>query len=149
MMTIDEAIAHAREVAEEQRVKNRTCGNCKYCKKGQIHPRQGYCYFNAIHYEHDLSQKACSNWESNDDIGCQCAEEHEQLVKWLEELKTLRAEIAEMHDERQAEIALKKEHDEQIRANAIDEAIKKLAESEDTILSDRQYYILMELKDSK
>lgn len=83
-MTIDEAIAHAREVAEEQRVKNRTCGNCKYCKKGQIHPRQGYCYFNAIHYEHDLSQKACSNWESNDDIGCQCAEEHEQLADWLE-----------------------------------------------------------------
>lgn len=89
-MTIDEAIAHAREVVEEQRVKNRTCGNCKYCKKGQIHPRQGYCYFNVIHYEHDLSQKACSNWESNDNIGCECAEEHEQIASWLEELKTLR-----------------------------------------------------------
>lgn len=89
-MTIDEAIKHAREVAEEQRVKNRTCGNCKYCVKGQIHPRQGYCYFNVIHYEHDLTQKACSNWESNDDIGCECAEEHEQLAEWLEELKELK-----------------------------------------------------------
>lgn len=86
-MTIDEAIKHAREVAEEHRVKNRVCGNCKYCVKGQIHPRQGYCYFNVVHYEHDLSQKACSNWESNDDIGCQCAEEHEQLAEWLELLK--------------------------------------------------------------
>lgn len=89
-MTIDEAITHTREVAEEQRIKNRTCGNCKYCIKGQIHKRQGYCYFNTIHYEHDLTHKACSNWESNDDIGCKRAEEHEQLAEWLEELKQLR-----------------------------------------------------------
>lgn len=33
------------------------------------------------------------------------------------------------------------------RADAIDECIKTLAESEDTILSDRQYYTLMELKE--
>lgn len=36
---------------------------------------------------------------------------------------------------------------QQGRADAIDEIIKKLAESEDTILSDRQYYTLMELKE--
>jgi len=35
------------------------------------------------------------------------------------------------------------------RADAIEECIKKLAESEDTILSDRQYYTLMELKEQK
>ena len=41
------------------------------------------------------------------------------------------------------------EHDKKIRADAIDEAIEKLAESEDTILSDRQYYTLLELKEQK
>lgn len=41
------------------------------------------------------------------------------------------------------------EHDKQIRKDAIDECIKTLAESEDTILSDRQYYTLMELKGQK
>lgn len=33
------------------------------------------------------------------------------------------------------------------RADAIDDVIKKLAESEDTILTDKQYYTLMELKE--
>ena len=36
---------------------------------------------------------------------------------------------------------------EQGRADAINECIKKLAESEDTILSDVQYYILEQLKE--
>lgn len=35
------------------------------------------------------------------------------------------------------------------RAKVFDEVIKKLAESEDTILSDKQYYTLMELKEHK
>lgn len=38
---------------------------------------------------------------------------------------------------------------EKIRADAIDECIKTLAKSEDTILSDRQYYTLMELKEQQ
>lgn len=38
---------------------------------------------------------------------------------------------------------------EEIRAKAIDEVIKTLAKSEDTMLSDKQYYILMELKEQK
>ena len=42
-----------------------------------------------------------------------------------------------------------KEHDAKVRADAIEECIKTLAESEDTILSDRQYYTLMELKEQK
>ena len=33
-----------------------------------------------------------------------------------------------------------------IRTKTIDEAIKTLAKSEDTILSDKQYYALMEMK---
>lgn len=38
---------------------------------------------------------------------------------------------------------------EEIRAEAIDECIEKLAKSDDTILSDRQYYTLIELKEQK
>ena len=38
------------------------------------------------------------------------------------------------------------EHDKQVRADTIEKCIKKLAESEDTILSDRQYYVLEQLK---
>ena len=54
-MTLDEAIAHAREVAEEQR---------KAC---------------------DLSWV----WHNPDNIK-KCAEEHDQLAEWLEELKFLK-----------------------------------------------------------
>lgn len=36
-----------------------------------------------------------------------------------------------------------------VRTNTIDECIKKLAKSEDTILSDRQYYVLEQLKEKK
>ncbi len=95
-MTLDEAIAHAREVAEEK-------------------------YRDASMYADDNGLYAKEYAE------CRfCAEEHEQLAEWLEELKQLRAEIAEMHDERQAECAFKKEHDEQIRVDAIDEYKQKI-----------------------
>ena len=56
-MSIDEAIAHAREVAEEQR---------KACDLAWV-------------------------WDNPDNIK-KCAEEHEQLAEWLEELKELRKE---------------------------------------------------------
>ncbi len=39
------------------------------------------------------------------------------------------------------------EYEQKIRADAIDDVIKKLAESEDTLLTDKQYYALMELKE--
>ena len=54
-MTLDEAIAHAREVAEEQR---------KACDLAWI-------------------------WDNPDNIK-KCAEEHDQLAEWLEELKLLK-----------------------------------------------------------
>ena len=54
-MTLDEAIAHAIKVAEEQR---------KACDLAWI-------------------------WDNPDNIK-KCAEEHEQLAEWLEELKFLR-----------------------------------------------------------
>ena len=56
-MTLDEAIAHAREVAEEQR---------KACDLAWV-------------------------WDNPDNIK-KCAEEHEQLAEWLEELKRYREE---------------------------------------------------------
>ena len=56
-MTLDEAIAHAREVAEEQR---------KACDLAWV-------------------------WDNPDNIK-KCAEEHDQLAEWLEELKELRKE---------------------------------------------------------
>lgn len=40
-------------------------------------------------------------------------------------------------------------HDKQIKADAIDDCIKTLAKSEDTILSDRQYYTLTNIKEQK
>ena len=58
-MTIDEAIAHAREVANTQRGKS------------------GICLQNGLECEHFSD---C----------LKCAEEHEQLAEWLEELKAYR-----------------------------------------------------------
>ena len=62
MLSIDEAIAHAREVAKEQRKDNE---NCKYKSK--------------------YGCKGCADYYSKPCI--ECAEEHEQLAEWLTELK--------------------------------------------------------------
>lgn len=64
-MTIDEAIAHAREVAEEQRKDNE---NCKY--------------------KAEYGCKGCADYYSKPCI--EYAEEHEQFAEWLEELKSYR-----------------------------------------------------------
>ena len=61
-MSIDEAIAHEREVAEIQRKDNE---NCKY--------------------KSECGCKGCADYYSKPCI--ECAEEHEQLAEWLEELK--------------------------------------------------------------
>ena len=61
MLSIDEAIAHARAVANTQRGKS------------------GICLQNGLECEHFSD---C----------LKCAEEHEQLAEWLEELKALREE---------------------------------------------------------
>ena len=60
-MTIDEAIAHTREVANEQKRRN------------------GICVQN---------DSECNKFSS-----ClKCAEEHEQLAEWLEELKAIKSD---------------------------------------------------------
>lgn len=67
-MTIDEAIAHAREVAEKQRKDNDNC-----------------------EYKSQYGCEGCADYYSKQCI--ECAEEHEQLAEWLEELKAYRAHI--------------------------------------------------------
>ena len=65
MLSIDEAIAHAREVAEKQRKDNDNC-----------------------EYKAEYGCKGCADYYSKTCI--ECAEEHEQLAEWLEELKDYR-----------------------------------------------------------
>ena len=68
MLSIDEAIAHAREVANTQRGKS------------------GICLQNGLECEHFSD---C----------LKCAEEHEQLAEWLEELKANKATSAEVYEQ--------------------------------------------------
>ena len=65
MLSIDEAIAHARAVAE----------TCEY---------EASKYDMSDSYEREVGYKEGK-----------CAEEHEQLAEWLEELKALREEKSE------------------------------------------------------
>ena len=65
MLSIDEAIAHAREVVEKQRKDNDNC-----------------------EYKAEYGCKGCADYYSKPCI--ECAEEHEQLEEWLEELKDYR-----------------------------------------------------------
>ena len=60
-MTLDEAILHAREVAERNRKQYKNCPSDRT----------------------DIRHQTCE----------ECAEEHEQLAEWLEELKSYRASI--------------------------------------------------------
>ena len=71
MLSIDEAIEHAREVAEEQRELFRLCPYpSQECNGADI----------------------CKCLKNKHDGCIKCAEEHEQLASWLEELKALREE---------------------------------------------------------
>ena len=60
-MTLDEAILHAREVAERNRKQYKNCPSDRT----------------------DIRHQTCE----------ECAEEHEQLAEWLEELKSYRASV--------------------------------------------------------
>ena len=69
MLSIDEAIEHAREVAEEQRELFRLCPYpSQECNGADI----------------------CKCLKNKHDGCIKCAKEHEQLAEWLEELKALR-----------------------------------------------------------
>lgn len=87
-MTIDEAIKQARAEAELQR---------KYAKEIRERTREAYLDYG----------------ESEE----QCADEHEQLAEWLEELKAIKdGSIPIIHGKVKLEL-----HDKEIRNKAIDE----------------------------
>ena len=88
MLSIDEAIAHAREVANTQKGKS------------------GICLQNGLECEHFSD---C----------LKCAEEHEQLAEWLEELKAIKdGGIPIIHGKAELEL-----HDKAIRNEAIDDFV--------------------------
>ena len=90
-MTLDEAIVHEREVAKEKR-KEMQCKTCKLFARSDLHPLQGYCRKNEFRsIEIDSWSKVCSEYVPKE--MCKCAEEHEQLAEWLEELKSYRASV--------------------------------------------------------
>ena len=66
-MTLDEAILHAREVAERNRKQYKNCPSNRT----------------------DIRYQTCE----------ECAEEHEQLAEWLEELKFIRQWKSDIMDE--------------------------------------------------
>ena len=84
-MTIDEAIAHAREVAKNKR-KEMQCKTCKLFVRSDLRPLQGYCRKNEFRsIEIDSWRKVCSEYVPKE--MCKCAEEHEQIAEWLEKLQ--------------------------------------------------------------
>ena len=104
MLSIDEAIAHAREVANTQRGKS------------------GICLQNGLECEHFSD---C----------LKCAEEHEQLAEWLEELKAIKnGSIPIIHGKAELEL-----HDKEVYNKALDEFIHTI---EPRMEWDNQFYAL-------
>ncbi len=114
MLSIDEAIAHAREVANTQRGKS------------------GICLQNGLECEHFSD---C----------LKCAEEHEQLAEWLEELKAIKdGSIPIIHGKAELEL-----HDKVIRNEAIEDAKSVILQTIDNeILVDTLHLRLEQLKES-
>ena len=114
MLSIDEAIAHAREVANTQRGKS------------------GICLQNGLECEHFSD---C----------LKCAEEHEQLAEWLEELKAIKdGGIPIIHGKAELEL-----HDKVIRNEAIEDAKSVILQTLDNeILVDTLHLRLEQLKES-
>ena len=107
-MSIDEAIAHAREVAEEQRKDNENC-----------------------EYKAEYGCKGCADYYSKPCI--ECTEEHEQLAEWLEELKSYRASVFSGY---MTQKMLKEEYNKAIDDLIAECENAKFAESDEISLSD-------------
>ena len=97
MLSIDEAIAHAREVAEEQRELFRLCPYpSQECNGADI----------------------CKCLKNKHDGCLKCAEEHEQLAEWLEELKAYKA-IGTVEEYKNAIDGRTEEYDEEYNEDII------------------------------
>ena len=104
-MTIDEAIAHAREVASEQK------------------RRSGACVQN---------DSECDKFST-----ClKCAEDHEQLAEWLEELKAYR-EIGTVEECRNSVLNIPKAYNK-----AIDDFVKAIVDR-GLSSNDDKYFIIL------
>lgn len=109
-LTLDEAIKHAREVAERNRLS----------------------YKNCTRHREDIEHQTCE----------QCAEEHEQLVEWLEDyqrIKKWKDEIIE--DFCRYDVSSFEELVQKVRNKAIDDFINQckrsmFTESDEIVLSD-------------
>ena len=111
MLSIDEAIAHAREVANTQKGKS------------------GTCLQNGLECEHFSD---C----------LKCAEEHEQLAEWLEELKAYRA-IGTVEECKNSVLDIQKAYNK-----AIDDAKSVILQTIDNeILVDTLHLRLEQLKE--
>ena len=105
MLSIDEAIAHAREVAD----------TCEY---------EASKYDMSDSYEREVAYKEGK-----------CAEEHEQLAEWLEELKAIKdGSIPIIHGKAELEL-----HDKEVYNKALDEFIHTI---EPRMEWDNQFYAL-------
>ena len=125
MLSIDEAIAHAREVAEEQRELFRLCPYpSQECNGADI----------------------CKCLKNKHDGCIKCAEEHEQLAEWLEELKAIKdGSIPIIHGKAELEL-----HDKVIRNEAIDDAKSVILQTIDNeILVDTLHLRLEQLKEHR
>ena len=109
MLSIDEAIAKHRKIAETQK----------------------------------MLYNACTLKEHNSHF-LQCAEEHEQLAEWLEELKAIKdGSIPIIHGKAELEL-----HDKAIRNEAIDDAKSVILQTLDNeILVDTLHLRLEQLKE--
>lgn len=88
-MTLDEAIKHCEEVAEEQEKFENF--KCKYCKLGC----EDGVWKDTCRYPSNIPE-GCS-WGECSESNCplfsnclECAKEHRQLADWLRELKVYR-----------------------------------------------------------
>lgn len=94
-MTLDEAILHAREVAERNRKQYKNCPSDRT----------------------DIRYQTCE----------ECAEEHEQLAKWLEELKFIRQWKSDVMEEFcRYDVSSFEELVTNARNNAIDDFVKEI-----------------------
>ena len=120
-MTIDEAIAHAKEVAEEQRKLFRLCPYpSQECNGADI----------------------CKCLKNKHDGCIKCAEEHEQLAEWLEELKAYR-EIGTVEECKNSVLDIQKAYNK-----AIDDAKSVILQTLDNeILVDTLHLRLEQLKE--
>ena len=96
-MTLDEAILHAREVAERNRKQYKNCPSDRT----------------------DIRYQTCE----------ECAEEHEQLAEWLEELKSYRVSVFSGD---MTQIMLKEEY-----YKAVDDFSEKLNAKCDGMIKDK------------